>query len=192
TRFERLSKQSNDPPLSRVNTLRSGEDRMKLQELMEMRTKLSDKVLDLENVKDAQALIECSAEKSLGDAETQGRYGHDIEVNTASTSITTTIINITTVEPVTTASAPITTAGASVSAVEPSTPPTTTILIEDEDLTITQTFMKMRNKGKGIMQEPKKPVKVKGKDHIEADEEVARRLEAQLQAEFKEDERVAR
>ncbi|GJU92468.1 hypothetical protein Tco_1304891 [Tanacetum coccineum] len=56
TRFERLSKQSNEPPLSRVNTLRSGEDSMKLQELMDLYTKLSDKVLDLENVKNAQAL----------------------------------------------------------------------------------------------------------------------------------------
>ncbi|GJZ47418.1 hypothetical protein Tco_0601250 [Tanacetum coccineum] len=56
TRFERLSKQSNEPPLSRVNTLRSGEDIMKLQELMDLSTKLSDKVLNLENVKNAQDL----------------------------------------------------------------------------------------------------------------------------------------
>ncbi|GKF32903.1 hypothetical protein Tco_0106103 [Tanacetum coccineum] len=56
TRFERLSKQSNKPPLLRVNTLGSGEDSMKLQELMDLCTKLSDKVLDLENVKDAHAL----------------------------------------------------------------------------------------------------------------------------------------
>ncbi|GJT55335.1 retrovirus-related pol polyprotein from transposon TNT 1-94 [Tanacetum coccineum] len=34
-RFEAASKQSNDPPLSRVNTLGSGEDSMKLMELME-------------------------------------------------------------------------------------------------------------------------------------------------------------
>ncbi|GJT59974.1 hypothetical protein Tco_1003507 [Tanacetum coccineum] len=74
-----------------------------------------------------------------------GRYGHDFEVNTASTSITTASINITTAEPVTTASAPVTTAGVSVSTAEPSTPPTTTILIEDEDLTIAQTLMKMRS-----------------------------------------------
>ncbi|GJY85168.1 hypothetical protein Tco_0499194 [Tanacetum coccineum] len=81
TRFERLSKQSNEPPLSRVNTLRSGEDNMKLQDLMDLCTKFSDKILDLEN----------------------GRYGHDIGVNTTSTSITTANINITTTEPVTTA-----------------------------------------------------------------------------------------
>ncbi|GJW92247.1 hypothetical protein Tco_0169800 [Tanacetum coccineum] len=48
--------QSNEPPLSIVNTLGSGEDSMKLQELMDLCTKLSDRVLDLENVKDAQAL----------------------------------------------------------------------------------------------------------------------------------------
>ncbi|GKA84525.1 hypothetical protein Tco_0806120 [Tanacetum coccineum] len=34
TRFEAASKQSNDPPLSRVNTLGSGEDSIKLKELM--------------------------------------------------------------------------------------------------------------------------------------------------------------
>ncbi|GJS15074.1 hypothetical protein Tco_0409546 [Tanacetum coccineum] len=38
TRFEAASKQSNDPPLSRVNTLGSGEDNMKLKELMELCT----------------------------------------------------------------------------------------------------------------------------------------------------------
>nr|GEV39959.1 hypothetical protein [Tanacetum cinerariifolium] len=42
------------------------------------------------------------------------------------------------------------------------------------------------------MQDPEKPVKVKGKDQIALDEEVARRLEAHMQAEFKEEERVAR
>ncbi|GKA21051.1 hypothetical protein Tco_0701040 [Tanacetum coccineum] len=193
TRFERLSKQSNEPPLSRVNILGSGEDNMKLNEFMEICTKLSERVLDLENVKNAQALeiqklkkrvrIESSTEKSLGaqedaskqkrneidqdegiswfqeDSETQGRYGHDIGVNTASTSITTASINITTTEPVTTANAPITTAGVSVSTAEPSTPSTTTKTpIEDEDLTIAQTLMKMKSgksKAKGVTrQEP--------------------------------------
>ncbi|GJX48280.1 hypothetical protein Tco_0273470 [Tanacetum coccineum] len=251
TRFERLSKQSNDPPLSRVNTPRSGEDRLKIMELIEICTKLSDRVLALENVKTAQDLeitslkkrvkklekkkkartpqlkrrlfkvrIESSADKSL---ETQWRYDQDIDVTIASASITT--------------------VGVSVSTTEPSTPPTTTILIEDEDLIITQTLIKMRSekskekakergskekssepatrpirgvtmqepsetasrpivppqqqldpkdKGKGIMQEPEKLVKLKGKDQIAFDEEVARRLEAQMQAELEEKERVAR
>ncbi|GKF01615.1 hypothetical protein Tco_0028538, partial [Tanacetum coccineum] len=55
TRFETASKQSNDPPLSRVNTLGSGEDRLKLKELMDLCTKLSDRVHDLETTKTAQA-----------------------------------------------------------------------------------------------------------------------------------------
>ncbi|GKB96544.1 putative ribonuclease H-like domain-containing protein [Tanacetum coccineum] len=42
TRFEAASKQSNDPPLSRVNTLRSREDSMKIIELMAHCTTLSE------------------------------------------------------------------------------------------------------------------------------------------------------
>nr|GEU40444.1 cytochrome f, plastidic [Tanacetum cinerariifolium] len=42
TRFEAASKQFNDPHLSRVNTLGSGEDIIKLKELMEFCTKLSE------------------------------------------------------------------------------------------------------------------------------------------------------
>ncbi|GJR12915.1 hypothetical protein Tco_0795567 [Tanacetum coccineum] len=56
TRFESLSKQSNEPPLSRVNILGSGEDSMKLNELMEICTKLSERVLALENIKTTQDL----------------------------------------------------------------------------------------------------------------------------------------
>ncbi|GKB57248.1 hypothetical protein Tco_0913434 [Tanacetum coccineum] len=41
-RFENTFEKSNDPPLSRGYTLRSGEDSMKLLELMELCTKLSD------------------------------------------------------------------------------------------------------------------------------------------------------
>ncbi|GKC82806.1 putative ribonuclease H-like domain-containing protein [Tanacetum coccineum] len=137
--------------------------------------------------------IESSVEKSLGDqedaskqgrnedqdediswfqedAETQGRYGHDIRITTA--------------EPVTTASVPVTTASP-------------TILVDDsitDDITLAETLMKIKisasrpqkakgvvvkepsepttasrpqphilakDKGKCIMLEPKKPMKVK-------------------------------
>nr|GEU32350.1 hypothetical protein [Tanacetum cinerariifolium] len=140
-------------------------------------------------------------------SETQGRYGHDIDV---SASITTVGINLTADEPVTTVSAPVTTAGISVSTIEPSTPPTTTqTVIEDEDLIIAQTLMNLRtsetttrptmppqqkldpkDKGKGKMVKLEKPLKKK--DQIEFDEKVARNLEAQLQAELEEEERLAR
>nr|GEY66255.1 putative reverse transcriptase, RNA-dependent DNA polymerase [Tanacetum cinerariifolium] len=52
---ENVPAQSNDLPLLRVNTLRSGEDRLKLQDLMELCTKLSERVLDLETTKTTQA-----------------------------------------------------------------------------------------------------------------------------------------
>nr|GEX28260.1 hypothetical protein [Tanacetum cinerariifolium] len=52
---ENVPAQSNDPSLSRVNTLGSEEDRLKLQKLMELCTKLSERVLYLETTKTAQA-----------------------------------------------------------------------------------------------------------------------------------------
>ncbi|GKC60148.1 hypothetical protein Tco_1087746, partial [Tanacetum coccineum] len=55
TGFENVSKTSNDPLLVRGNTLRSGKDRLKLKELMELCTNLQNRVLDLENTKTAQA-----------------------------------------------------------------------------------------------------------------------------------------
>ncbi|GJY57864.1 hypothetical protein Tco_0457756 [Tanacetum coccineum] len=55
TRFENVSKHSNDPLLTRGNTLRSGEDRLKLKELMELCTNLQIRVLDLETTKTTQA-----------------------------------------------------------------------------------------------------------------------------------------
>ncbi|GJY12593.1 hypothetical protein Tco_0381902 [Tanacetum coccineum] len=56
TRFKRVSKLSNDPLLLRGNTLRSGEDSLKLQELMELCTNLQQRVLDLEQTNTTQAL----------------------------------------------------------------------------------------------------------------------------------------
>ncbi|GJZ48494.1 hypothetical protein Tco_0602326 [Tanacetum coccineum] len=62
---ENVPTQSNDPPLSRVNTLGSGEDRLKLKELIDLYTKLSDRVLDLETTKTAQAKEIASLKKRV-------------------------------------------------------------------------------------------------------------------------------
>ncbi|GJW15521.1 putative reverse transcriptase domain-containing protein [Tanacetum coccineum] len=78
TRFKAASKQSNDPPLSRVNTLESGEDRMQLHELMNLCTKLSNRFLALETTKTTQAL-EIASLKSREDASKQGRSIEDID-----------------------------------------------------------------------------------------------------------------
>ncbi|GJY38516.1 hypothetical protein Tco_0424880 [Tanacetum coccineum] len=55
TRFENVSKHSNDLLLARGNTLQSGEDRLKQKELMELCTNLQTRVLDLETTKTTQA-----------------------------------------------------------------------------------------------------------------------------------------
>ncbi|GJY94431.1 hypothetical protein Tco_0510792, partial [Tanacetum coccineum] len=84
TRFENVSKLSNDLLLARDNTLRSDEDRLKLNELMELCTNLQKKVLDLEKTNTTQAneiaiglsaRVESSGDKEdLGeDASKQGR-----------------------------------------------------------------------------------------------------------------------
>ncbi|GKC12487.1 hypothetical protein Tco_1009269, partial [Tanacetum coccineum] len=52
---ENISKHSNDPLLGRGNTLRSCEDRLKLEELMELCTNLQKRVIDLEKTKTSQA-----------------------------------------------------------------------------------------------------------------------------------------
>ncbi|GJZ62187.1 hypothetical protein Tco_0618324 [Tanacetum coccineum] len=54
TRFESVSKHSNDSLLARGNTLRSDEDRLKLDELMALCTTLQQRVLDLEKTKTTQ------------------------------------------------------------------------------------------------------------------------------------------
>ncbi|GKC17483.1 hypothetical protein Tco_1014265, partial [Tanacetum coccineum] len=55
TRFENVSKHFNDPLLARGNTLQSGKDSLKLNELMELCTNLQTRVLDLEKTKTTQA-----------------------------------------------------------------------------------------------------------------------------------------
>ncbi|GJX16100.1 hypothetical protein Tco_0216932 [Tanacetum coccineum] len=55
TRFENVSKLSNDSLLARGKTLRSDEDRLKLDELMAFCTTLQSRVLDLEKTKTNQA-----------------------------------------------------------------------------------------------------------------------------------------
>ncbi|GKC56166.1 hypothetical protein Tco_1083764 [Tanacetum coccineum] len=117
------------------------------------------------------------------------------------------------------ASASVTTAGVSISTAEPRTPPATTTTFEEP---IAQTLVKMRSqkakekgvafrdveeygrsttilptidpkdKGKGIMQEPKKPPKNPIKAQIQRDAETAQRLFEEEQTQFERDQRIAR
>ncbi|GJR48617.1 hypothetical protein Tco_1316720 [Tanacetum coccineum] len=83
TRFENVSKHSSDLLLARGNTLRSDEDRLKLNELMALCTTLQNRVLDLEKTETTQhneiaslkrRVKKLEKKKCLGkDASKQGR-----------------------------------------------------------------------------------------------------------------------
>ncbi|GJS77640.1 putative ribonuclease H-like domain-containing protein [Tanacetum coccineum] len=166
-----------------------GTDLLKL-ELMEICTKLSKRVLDLETTKSAQAKkianlkkrvkklerkrnsrtpemnlfkIDRDFDANIDEAIEQVYDANkdtveegevqvptaDMEVNTASAPITTAGVSVSTTEPITIASEVVTTA-------EPNTPPTTTTtVIEDEDLIIAQTLMKMKSEKSKLSVEEK-------------------------------------
>ncbi|GJS54105.1 hypothetical protein Tco_0627467 [Tanacetum coccineum] len=150
------------------------------KELMELYTKLSDRVLNLETTKTAQAKEIAYLKKRVKKLErkrksrTPGMNLFKIDMDHATKDVegdaeqvisaaadevsTGDAVNTAGTE-VNTASAPVTTAGISVTTAEPSTPlTTTTTVIKDEDLTIAQTLVKMRSeksKERGVvMKEP--------------------------------------
>ncbi|GJS58153.1 hypothetical protein Tco_0652937 [Tanacetum coccineum] len=234
---EHVPTHSNDPLLS-------GEDRMKLTELMELCTKLSKRVLNLETAKTAQAKEIASLKKKVKQLQKKRRsrtpvlkrlrkVGEEIVDLDADTEVTlvdethrrnddlvfdTSVLDdeevfagqdvvekeVSTAEPVTTAGEVVTTASVEVSA---ATTTTTTV----DELTLAQTLIEIKaakpkvrgvmiqepaasksphDKGKAKMIESKKPLKKK--DQIMYDQEVALNLQAQLQAELEEEERLAR
>ncbi|GKD74953.1 hypothetical protein Tco_1333235 [Tanacetum coccineum] len=217
TRFETTSKQSNDLSVLRVNTLGSGEDRLKLKELMDLCTKLSDRVLNLETIKTAQAKEIASFKKRVKNLDRKRKSKtlgmnlfkidmdemfKDVEgdakqvISAAADEVPTNDAGNTAGTEVNTTSAPVTTAGVSVSTAEPITPPTTTTTVfKDEDLIIAQTLMKIRSeksKTKEMVRWLNKKNALKKKDQIKFDEKIAQRLQVQMQAEVEEEERLAR
>ncbi|GJV99192.1 hypothetical protein Tco_1554444 [Tanacetum coccineum] len=73
TMFENVSKLSNDTLLTRGNTLKSGEDSLKLNELMELCTNLQQRVLDLESTKTTQANEIASLKRKVKKLEKKDR-----------------------------------------------------------------------------------------------------------------------
>nr|GEZ90566.1 hypothetical protein [Tanacetum cinerariifolium] len=142
---------------------------MQLIELMELCTTLSNRVLDLENVKDAQALKIQKLKKRVKrlekkrksrtsqlkrrlfkvriESSAENSLGDQKDASNQEWNDQDKEISLVQEDAETQGSAPVTTAGGvSVSTTEPSTPPLiTTTLIKDEDLTIVQTLIKMRS-----------------------------------------------
>ncbi|GJW01758.1 hypothetical protein Tco_1557009 [Tanacetum coccineum] len=194
TRFENVSKHSNDSLLARGNTLQSDEDRLKLEELMELCTNLQKRVLNLEKTKTAQAneiaslkrrvkklekkiaKVESSRDEEISVQDDADKEMFDVDaLNGEEVFVAGQNENV--VEEI------VDDAHVSTSA--------TTVTITTKEITLAQALealktSKPKDKGKGIMiEEPVKPMKKK--DLIRLDEEVA----LKLQAEFDEEERLA-
>nr|GEU29453.1 hypothetical protein [Tanacetum cinerariifolium] len=187
TRFKSVSKISNDSLLAKGNTLQSDEDIMKLNKLMALCTTLQNRVLDLEKTKTTQRRIDVidqdeditlvnnqdDADRDMFDVNDLGGE----EVFIAEQEVVKDV-NENVVKEV-------------VNAAQDSTATTT---ITTEELTFAQVLKALKTskpKVKGIViqeQEEPEPVKPKKKDQIMLDEEATKRL----QAEFDEEERLAR
>nr|GEW75347.1 putative ribonuclease H-like domain-containing protein [Tanacetum cinerariifolium] len=205
---ENVHAQSNDPPLSRVNTLRSGEDSLKLKELMELYTKLSDMVLNflsarVESSAEEQSLdkedaskqerniadIDADAEVTLVDetAEDQGRFDDQEMFDTRVLDDEEVIVEK---EPkireivVRDHKEPSKSTTIPTSIADSTRPKAKCIIMEEpSEATITTIPipLKVQDKGKGIMVE--EHLKMQKKDQISFDEQEARRLQVELDQE---------
>ncbi|GJZ33835.1 hypothetical protein Tco_0579271 [Tanacetum coccineum] len=163
---------SNDLPLSRVNTLGSGEGKLKLKELMDLCTKLFDKVLDLETTKTAQANEIASLKKRVKKLERKrksktlrkkrlfkiGRSARVISSDEDSLGQDVVEKEVSTADPVTTTGEVVTTASVEVSAARATlvsaATTTTTTAITEVDLTLAQALAELRSaKPKVVVQE---------------------------------------
>ncbi|GJY55156.1 hypothetical protein Tco_0446820 [Tanacetum coccineum] len=212
---------SNDPLLS-------GNDRLKLNELMELCTSLSQRVLALETTKTNQALeidslkrrvkklekkkgsrthrlkrlfkvgrsaqVVSSEDEGLGaqeDASKQGRKTVDLDADAeevevekvvSTVEVSTVSATTTTVDELTLAQTLIEIKAAKPKVVTTTTTTTTTAVTRPKARGVA------KDKSKAKMIEPKKPLK--RKDQIMIDEEIALNLQAQLQDELEEEERL--
>ncbi|GJT45548.1 hypothetical protein Tco_0954263 [Tanacetum coccineum] len=181
TRSENVSKHSNDSLLAEGNTLRSDEDALKLNELMELCTNLQKRVLDLEKTKTTQANEIASLKRRL-DADKEmfdvdALDGEEVFVAGQNENVVEEVVDA---AQVSTAATTVTITTEEIILAQPGESTTT-------KSTPTISSQQSQDKGKEIMiEEPVKPIKKK--DLIRLDEEVA----LKLQAEFDEEERLAR
>ncbi|GJU31697.1 hypothetical protein Tco_1175286 [Tanacetum coccineum] len=192
-RDENVPTTSNDPLLS-------GEDRLKLTELMDLCTKLQKKVLDLEEAKTAQDNEIASLKKKVKKLEKRnksrtlglkklrkvGSARKEVEVEKvfSTAKVTTKSATTTTIDELTLAQTLI-----EIKAVKPKF---RGVMIQEPsefttNTTTTPTASKpSQDKGKAKMIESEKPLKKK--DRIMYNQEVALNLQAHLQAELEEEE----
>nr|GEW39930.1 hypothetical protein [Tanacetum cinerariifolium] len=207
---EHIPTPSHDPPPS-------GEDRMQLSELMETCTKLSDRVLSLEQIKTNQAAEIEKLKKRVKKLEGKKKRIHGLKslykermndkdlfgVNNPDGDEV--IVDVTASENVkqdaTVAKKDVSAAADEVvttaESVEGITTATTSQISKDDPSEFRTTSPSQplqppqaKDKDKGIMIKPEKPLKKK--DQITLDEEVVRKLEAEMKAKMEEEERTKR
>ncbi|GJY68600.1 hypothetical protein Tco_0471582 [Tanacetum coccineum] len=221
---EHVPTHSNDP-------LFSGEDRLKLNELMELCTKLFERVLDLENTKTSQAAeitklkervkklerrnksrtlrlkrlrkvsrsaqVVSSKDEGSGAQEDASKQGmkindldadakHEVEIEkVVSTAKDTTVsATTTTVDELNLAQTLIEIKVAKPKAITIASTTTTTAFTRPKAIGFA------KDKGKAKMIEPEKPLKKK--DQILIDEEIAQKLQVQLNAKLEEEEKLSK
>nr|GEW95802.1 hypothetical protein [Tanacetum cinerariifolium] len=151
-----LPQTSHDSPLLGGRTPGSDEGSMTLMKLTNLCTPLLQKILDLENPKTTQAKKIVNLKKRITKLEQRqcsrflGFYPFRVGASKRNSLGRRKVSkqerkNLNTVETVNFARPHISTARPKVSIAELKTPPTTTNLFEDEDVTIVDTFVKMKN-----------------------------------------------
>ncbi|GKD45656.1 hypothetical protein Tco_1270301 [Tanacetum coccineum] len=235
---------SSQPPKKqkpRKTKKQNTKDRLKLNELLELCTKLSKRVLDLENTKTSQAVeitklkervkklerrnksrtsgLKRLRKRRIVD-EAQGKIDDNLMFDTrvfdeqefevkkvgSTAKVTTASATTTTVDELTLAQTLIEIKAAKPKVVTTTATTTTTAVMRpkargvvvqepSEFRTITSSSQtsqlpQVKDKGKAKMIEPERPLKKK--DQILVDEEIAQRLQEELQAKLEEEERLAR
>nr|GEU48583.1 hypothetical protein [Tanacetum cinerariifolium] len=187
TRFENVSKQSNNLLLARDNTFQSDEDRLKLNELMALHTNLQHRVLDLEKTKitqhneiaslkrRAKKLVKknrsrthklkrlykvCLTDRVEFSRDEEILDGEEVFVEGKNENVIEEVVDAAQVKWI--------------------------VIQKLGESTTTIPKQQSHDKGKGIM--IKEPVKPKNKDQVRLDEEASKKL----QTEFDEEERLAR
>ncbi|GJV43036.1 hypothetical protein Tco_1427572 [Tanacetum coccineum] len=188
TRFENVSTQSYDPLLARGNTLQSGEDSLKLTELMELCTNLQTRVLDLEKTKTTQQIKIDSLKMRVKKLEHKKRsrthglkrlykVGLSARVESSGDEEDLDDAEIFDVNTLT---------GDEVFTEQEVAAKSVNVTVDE--VTLAQALAALKDKGKGKIVEPEPVKPIKKKVQIMLDEEIA----LKLQAEIDEEERIAR
>ncbi|GJY57475.1 putative ribonuclease H-like domain-containing protein [Tanacetum coccineum] len=184
TRFENVSKHSNDLLLARGNTLQSGEDSLKLTDLMELCTNLQTRVLDLEKTKTTQGNEIASLKRRDKKLEKKYRSRTHKLKRLYKVGLSDRVESSGDKESL---GEDASKQGRRINAIDADEDITLVNVQDDAEMFDVNTLTSDEDKGKGIMiKEPVKPIKKKHQFNL--DEEVS----FKLQAEFDEEERLAR